>query len=129
MNDDILCYCFVLCSPFGPRASILSQCSYMHVTINFVPVLYNDEGNHALSEELWCQLEINDTFKNLCIVSAPRWLHSPFKAPKAKSLVILSFLDEDGSHLPHITKNPVFMFGAACKAKLFDSLPLIRQCD
>jgi len=128
-NDDILCYHHVLCTPFGPRASILPQQGYTCVSINFVPVIYDDEGNCALSKELWRQLEINDAFKGLHVVSAPRWLHLSFKTTKEKSSIIPSFLDEDGSHLPRITKNLVFMFGTACEAKLFNSLPLIRQCN
>jgi len=40
-NNDILHYCHVYV-PFGPGASILPQQGYTCVSINFVPVIYDD---------------------------------------------------------------------------------------
>jgi len=128
-NDDIKRYSAVLCSPFGSRAVILPQCGYTHVSINFVPITYDDQGNRPSLEALAREIKANAAFNGATIVSPPKWLRASFTDSQTHSSVIISFLDPDGSHLSCVTKNPVFMFGAPCEAKLFTSLPLIRQCD
>jgi len=128
-NDNIKRYSAVLCSPFGPGATILPQCGYTRVSINFVPITYDDQGNRPLSESLACEIEANVAFHGAVIISPPKWLRASFTNSQTHSSVIISFLDPDGSRLARITKNPVFMFGTPCEAKLFTSLPLIRQCD
>jgi len=128
-NDDIKRYSAVLCSPFGPGASILPQRGYTRVSINFVPITYDDQGNRPSTEILSRELEANPAFHSAVIVSPPKWLRASFTDSQTHSSVIISFLDQDGSRLARVTKNPIFMFGAPCEAKLFTSLPLIRQCD
>jgi len=128
-NDDIKRYSAVLCSPFGPGATILPQRGYTRVSINFVPITYDDQGNRPSSETLSREIEANSAFHGATIVSPPKWLRASFTDSQTHSSVIISFLDLDGSRLARVTKNPIFMFGAPCEAKLFTSLPLIRQCD
>ena len=128
-NDDIKRYSAVLCSPFGPGATILPQRGYTRISINFVPIVLDADGNRPSSDTLANEINSNATFNGVTCVSPPKWLHATFTDGQTHSLVVLSFLDPDGSHLRRITKNPVFMFGAACEAKLFNSLPIIRQCD
>ena len=119
----------VLCSPFGPGATILPQRGYTRISINFVPILFDADGNRPSSDTLSNEINSNATFNGVTCVSPPKWLRANFTDGQTHSSVVLSFLDPDGSHLRRITKNPVFMFGAACEAKLFNSLPVIRQCD
>jgi len=128
-NDDIKRYSAVLCSPFGSDATILPQRGYTHVSINFVPIIYDDQGNRPSTEALSREIEANQAFHGAVIVSPPKWLRSLFTDSQTHSSVIISFLDLDGSRLARVMKNPIFMFGALCEAKLFNSLPLIRQCD
>ena len=128
-NDDIKRYSAVLCSPFGPGATILPQRGYTRISINFVPILFDADGNRPSSDTLANEINSNATFNGVTCVSPPKWLRATFTDGQTHSSVVLSFLDPDGSHLRRITKNPVFMFGAACEAKLFNSLPIIRQCD
>jgi len=128
-NDDIKRYSAVLCSPFGSDATILPQRGYTRVSINFVPITYDDQGNRPSSDILSREIEANQAFSGAIIVSPPKWLRSTFTDSQTHSSVIISFLDQDGSRLARVTKNPIFMFGAPCEAKLFNSLPLIRQCD
>jgi len=128
-NDDVKQYSAVLCSPFGPGATILPQRGYTCVSINFVPITYDDQGNRPSSDVLSREIEANAAFHGAVIVSPPKWLRASFTDTQTHSSVIITFLDPDGSRLARVTKNPVFMFGAPCKAKLFTSLPLIRQCD
>jgi len=127
-NNDVLHFRHVLCSPFRPGASILPQRGYTRISIGFVPIIYDAQGNRPTSEALTAELELNDAFKGLRVVSKPQWLRSSFEVHQSRSSVLISFLDEDGSRLSRIAKNPVFMFGAPCVAKVFNSLPLIRQC-
>lgn len=128
-NNDIRCYSAILCSPFGPGATILSQCSYTHISINFVPIILNADGNRLSSDTLANKINSNTTFNGVTCVSPPKWLHATFTDGQTQLSIVLSFLDLDRSILHYITKNPVFMFGAACEAKLFNSLPVIHQCD
>jgi len=128
-NNNIKRYSAVLCSPFGPGATILPQHGYTRVSINFVPIIYDDQGNRPSSESLSCEIEANAAFHGAVIVSPPKWLRALFTDAQTHSSVIISFLDPDGSRLARVTKNPVFMFGTPCEAKLFTSLPLIHQCD
>ena len=128
-NDDIKRYSAVLCSPFGPGATILPQRGYTRISINFVPILFDADGNRPSSDTLANEINSNAAFNGVTCVSPPKWLRATFTDGQTHSSVVLSFLDPDGSHLRRITKNPVFMFGAACEAKLFNSLPVIRQCD
>ena len=128
-NDDIKRYSAVLCSPFGPGASILPQRGYTRISINFVPIILDSNGNRPSSNNLANEINANATFNGVTCVSPPKWLRATFTDGQTHSSVVLSFLDPDGSILRRVTKNPVFMFGAACEAKLFNSLPIIRQCD
>ena len=128
-NDDIRRYSTVLCSPFGPGSSILPQRGYTRVSINFVPITYDSKGNRPSSDELSREIEANAAFHGATIVSPPKWLRATFTDSQTHSSVIISFLDPDGSRLSRVTKSPIYMFGAPCEAKLFTSLPLIRQCD
>jgi len=73
-NDDIKCYSAVLCSPFGPGATILPQRGYTRVSINFVPITYNDQGNRPTSDILSREIEANAAFHSAVIVSPPKWL-------------------------------------------------------
>ena len=128
-NDDIKRYSAILCSPFGPGTSILPQRGYTRISINFVPIILDADGNRPSSDNLANEINSNATFNGVTCVSPPKWLHATFTEGQTHSSVVLSFLDPDGSILRRITKNPVFMFGAACEAKLFNSLPVICQCD
>ena len=128
-NDDIKRYSAVLCSPFGPGAMILPQRGYTRISINFVPIILDADGNRPSSDTLANEINSNATFNGVTCVSPPKWLCTTFTDGQTHSSVVLSFLDPDGSILRRITKNPVFMFGAACKAKLFNLLLVICQCD
>ena len=128
-NDDIKRYSAVLCSPFGPGTTILPQRGYTRISINFVPIILDADGNRPSSDTLTNEINSNATFNGITCVSPPKWLRATFTDGQTQPSVVLSFLDPDGSILRRITKNPVFMFGTACKAKLFNSLPVIRQCD
>ena len=128
-NNDIKRYSTVLCSPFGSGATILPQRRYTRVSINFVPITYDDQGNRPSSDSLSREIEANAAFHGATIVSPPKWLQASFTESQTHLSVIISFLDPDGSRLACIIKNPIYMFGAPREAKLFTSLPIIRQCD
>ena len=63
------------------------------------------------------------------MIQQPKWLHSTLEAEKLQSSVLFVFLDKDSSHLRHLTANPIYMFSTPCVIKLFNSLPLICQCN
>ena len=128
-NDDIKRYSAILCRPFGPGSTILPQRGYTRISINFVPILLDERGDRPSTDTLFSEIMSNAAFNGVVCVSPPKWLRLSFADGQTHSSVVLAILDPDGSILPRITKNPVYMFGATCEAKLFNSLPLIRQCD
>ena len=128
-NDDIKRYSAILCRPFGPGSTILPQRGYTRISINFVPILLDEDGNRPSTDTLLSEIMSNAVFNGVVCVSPPKWLRLFFADGQTHSSVVLAILDPDGSILPRITRNPVYMFGATCEAKLFNSLPLIRQCD
>ena len=128
-NDSILRLRKILCSPFGPSSTLIPQCGYTRVAVHSVPVLYDENGNRPSSDDLWKELEPNPACNGLMVISPPKWLRSSIDAEKSHSSILFAFLDEDGSRLARLTKSPLFLFGSPCIAKLFSSLPLVRQCD
>ena len=126
--DDVVRFSKTLCSPFGPGSSLVPQRGFTRVIIHSVPIVYSD-GVRPSPTILSREIAQNETCKGLRVVQQPKWLRSTLEAEKLQSLVLFAFLDEDGSRLRRLTSNPIFMFGAPCVVKLFNSLPLIRQCD
>jgi len=127
--DDVFRLRKVLCSPFGQGSSILPQRGYTRVAVHSVPVIYDDKGNQPLSDVLSRKLSFNPACQGLLVVSPPKWLRSTLDAEKTHSSILFAFVDEDGSRLAHLIQSPIFLFSSPCTAKLFNSLPLVRQCD
>ena len=126
--DDIVRFSKTLCSPFGPGSSLVPQRGFTRVIIHSVLVVYSN-GVRPSPKILSREIAQNETCKGLHVVQQPKWLRSTLEAEKLQSSVLFAFLDEDGSCLRCLTSNPIFMFGAPCVVKLFNSLPLIQQCD
>ena len=126
-NNDILCIHKLLVAPFGPGASIVPQRGYTTVMVRSVPVLYHNDARQSPGE-LHAELEYNLPYQGLTIVSPPRWLRASLEVEKVHSSIVFAFLDEDGTKLPALTKNPLYLFGSKCQAVLFNSLPLVREC-
>jgi len=127
-NDDVLKFSATLCSPFGPGASIMPQKGFTRVMVHTVPIVCSN-GARPDSKSLSSELACNEACVGLCVIQQPRWLRSTMEAEKTHSSVIFAFLDEDGSRLKRLTAHPIYLFGAPCVVKLFNSLPLIKQCD
>ena len=128
-NDAVFRLRSVLLSPFQPGASLVPQRGYTRIAVHSVPIVLDSTGARPSSEDLTNELALNEACKGLCIISPPKWLRSTFEPAKTQSSIIFSFLDEDGSCLARLTKFPLFLFGSPCVAKLFNSLPVVRQCE
>jgi len=127
-NDNILKFSSTLCSPFGLGSSIVPQRGFTQVIVHSVPIVYSN-GVRPESKALSAELARNEACTGLCIIQQPKWLRSTLTAEQTQSSILFAFLDKDGSRLQHLTSRPVFLYGAPCIVKLFNSLPLIRQCD
>ena len=126
-NVDVVCIHKLLIHPFGPRASIVPQQGYMTIMVHSIPVLYHNRACQT-SEELHAELEYNVPYQGLTIISQPRWLQTSLEPEKVYSSIIFAFLDVDGLKLATLTKNLLYLFGLKCRANLFNSLPLVREC-
>ena len=128
-NDAVFCLRSVLLSPFQPGASLVPQWGYTRVIVHSVPIVLDDKGSRPLSDDLVSELSLNEACKGLRVINPPKWLKTTIGPEKIQSSIIFSFLDEDGSRLARLTASPLFLFGSPCAAKLFNSLPLVCQCD
>ena len=127
-NDAVLCLRSVLLSPFQPGMSLVPQRGYMCIIVHLVLVVLDDKGSCPSLDDLVAELSLNEACKGLQVINPPKWLKTTIEPEKTQSSIIFSFLDEDGSHLAHLTTSPLFLFGFLCVAKLFNSLPLVHQC-
>jgi len=127
-NDDVLKFSSTLCSPFGPGSSLVPQRGFTWVIVHSVPIVYSN-GVRLDSKTLSAELARNEACVGLQVIQQPKWLRSTLTAEQTQSSILFAFLDEDGSRLKRLISQPVFLFGAPCAVKLFNSLPLIRQCD
>jgi len=127
-NDDVLKFSSTLCSPFGPGSSIMPQKGFTQVIVNSVPIVYSD-GVRLDSKMLSSELAHNEACVGLRVIQQPQWLRTTLSAEQTHSSIIFAFLDEDGSRLKRLLTRPLFLFGGPCVVKLFNSLPLIKQCD
>ena len=106
----------------------MPQKGFTQVIVNSVPVVYSD-GVQPDSKMLSSELARNEACVGLRVIQQPRWLRSTLSAEQTHSSIIFAFLDEDGSRLKRLLARPLFLFGGPCVVKLFNSLPLIKQCD
>jgi len=127
-NDDVLKFSATLCSPFGPGASIMPQKGFTRVMVHTVPIVCSN-GAQPDSKMLSSELARNEACVGLRVIQQPRWLRSTLDVEKTHSSIIFAFLDEDGSRLKRLTARPIYLFGGPCVVKLFNSLPLIKQCN
>jgi len=127
-NDDVLKFSSTLCSPFGPGSSIMPQKGFTRVIIHSVPIVYSN-GVRLDTKMLSSELARNEVCVGLQVIQQPKWLRSTLTAEQTQSSIIFAFLDEDGSRLQRLLARPIFLFGGPCVIKLFNSLPLIKQCD
>ena len=87
------------------------------------------DGDLAPRETLETELRRNSTFSSLTLFCPPRWLKATAPEEARHLSVIVTFLDEDGSHTRDMLRRPQYMFGGAIRVVKFNSLPLLLQCD
>jgi len=127
-NDDVLKISSTLCSPFGPGSSLVPQKGFTRVIVHSVPIVYSN-GVQPDSKALSLELAHNEVCIGLRVIQQPKWLCSTLAAEQTQSSIIFAFLDKDGSRLQRLLSQPLFLFGGPCVIKLFNSLPLIKQCN
>ena len=114
---------------FGSDCTIVPQQGYSRVLLRLVPLCRSDSGTlpppHVLMEEV----RRNLLFRDLTFFCPPRWLKADVPETAVHGSVVVTFLDEDGSHTKNIVRSPVFMFGGTARACKFNSLPLLLQCE
>ena len=114
---------------FGADISIVPQVGYSRVLLRSVPVCRDSEGQLPSSKVLASELANNQLCYDLTMFAPPRWLRASVPDDAAHSAIIITFLDKDSSQMNALLKRPIYMFGGACCAVKFNSLPLIKQCQ
>ena len=114
---------------FGSDCTIVPQQGYSRVLLRLVPLCRSESGAlpppHVLMEEV----RRNLLFRDLTYFCPPRWLKADVPETAVHGSVVVTFLDEDGSHTKNIVRSPVYMFGGMARACKFNSLPLLLQCE
>jgi len=106
----------------------MPQKGFTRVIVHSVPIVYSN-GVRPDSKALSSELARNEACVGLRVIQQPKWLRSTLTAEQTQSSIIFAFLDEDGSRLRRLLSRPLFLFGGPCVVKLFNSLPLIKQCN
>ncbi len=127
-NDTVRQFRHILLAPFPLGYSLVPQHGYTRVLLNGVPVIRSN-GALPSSADLTCELARNIVYQDILCVAPPRWLTAVIPEEKSHSSVTFTFIDEDGSRIPRMLRQPPSLFGEVVKAKRFESLPVIRQCS
>ena len=97
--------------------------------MGFVPTMREVADDPLLSpQSLRREFSRNEVMKDLIIFGEPYWLTARNPENRLGS-ISFTFLDEDGSRLKDMTRNPPFMFGRQTRIRKFISRPLIQQCQ
>ena len=114
---------------FGNDCTIVPQLGYSRVLLRLVPLCRADDGSLPTPDVLLDEIRRNLLFRDLTMFCPLCWLKADVPETAVHGSVVVTFLDEDGSHTTNITRSPVFMFGGSARAVKFNALPLLAQCD
>ena len=126
-NETVRCFRHILLSPFPAGYSLVPQHGYTRLLLNGVPVIRSN-GALPSSADLTRELARNIAYQDILCVAPPQWLTAIIPEEKSHSSVTFTFIDEDGSRISQMLRQPPSLFGEVVKAKHFDSLPIIKQC-
>ena len=127
-NETVRQFRYILLSPFPSGYSLVPQHGYTRVLLNSVPVI-RQNGALPSSADLTRELACNIAYQDILCIAPPRWLMAVIPEGKSHSSVTFAFIDEDGSRISWMLRQPPSLFGEVVKAKRFESLPVIRQCS
>jgi len=114
---------------FGSDCVIAPQRGYVRLVLNGVPIVHDGDGALPTPDELREELGHNPICAGMTLFSDPRWLRSDIPAEARHSSITFAFLDPEGTRTSQILKAPIYMYGGACYARKFSSLPLLKQCE
>lgn len=114
----------ILTRHFGIGASLVPKAGFSCVRIYSVPILSNAYEPADLQREVLQHPHL----KGMTFIHPPRWFFKDHGGRTEDSILITVF-DLTNRWTPLLTRRPLWMFGAQCKARRFDSRPVLRQCD
>ena len=128
-HNEVLRLRSVFTKVFRPHHTITPSRGYTQVTMGFVPTMREIATDPLPSPQSLCrEFSRNEVMKDLIIFGEPYWLTARNPENRLGS-ISFAFLDEDGSRLKDMTRNPPFMFGRQTRIRKFVSRPLIQQCQ
>jgi hypothetical protein len=114
----------ILTGPFGIGAELVPKAGFSCLRIFGVPVLENAYDPSDLQDEIMR----NPECKGLSFIQPPRWFFKDHHGRSHDSILVTIF-DPSNKFTPALLRRPLWMFGVQCKARRFDSRPVLRQCD
>ncbi|KAI0285199.1 hypothetical protein BC826DRAFT_1109376 [Russula brevipes] len=113
----------ILTEPFGIGAELVPKARFSCVRVFDVPIL----SNAYEPEDLQAEVLRNPHLKGMTFIQPPRWF---FKAhgDRQKDSILLTIFNPSNKFTPLLARRPIWMFGSQCKARRFDSRPVLRQC-
>jgi len=128
--DDVLRLRSTFTKVFRPHYSIVPSKGYTWVVLNSIPMMKEALDDPLPSASNLCiELARNAGLKDLILLGDPYWLMARHQNASHGSISV-AFIDQDGSHLKDIMRNPLFMFGNhTTRPHKYESCPLISQCN
>jgi hypothetical protein len=120
---DVMRHADILAAPFGSGSFLIPKAGFSRIRLFGVPVY--DE--HDSTDHLIDELTRNPDLKGLNFIEKPRWFFRERRRDQEQ--VVFTIFDPQNEITPKILRTAPFMFGKRCRARKFDSRPMLRQCD
>lgn len=121
--SEIMRHADILSAPFGRGSYIVPKAGFSRIRLFDVPVLDNAKD----SDSLRAQIVRNPGLTDLRFIESPRWMFP--EQIHEKEQIIFTIFDPTGADTKKLLKSAPFLFGTRCRARKFDSRPILHQCE
>ena len=127
--ESVLSLQHILVRVFGSAYSLTPARGYTQVILNSVPTMRDTPSSPLPSAQtLRDELFRNEVCRGVLILGDPYWLTARLEGARHGS-ISFAFLDEDGTKLQRILRNPPYMFGnRTTKPRKYISRPALSEC-
>jgi hypothetical protein len=113
----------ILSAPFGNGSFIVPKAGFSRIRLFGVPVLDNAKDSGSLR----AQIVRNPGLHDLRFIEAPKWMFREQLSDREQ--IIFTIFDPTNAHTKKIIRMAPYLFRVRCRARRFDSRPILHQCD
>jgi hypothetical protein len=114
----------ILTAPFGIGAELVPKAGFSCIRVFGVPIL----ANAYEPDDLKTEIMRNPDCKGLTFIHPPRWFFKDHGG-RSHDSILLTIYDPANKFTPPLIRRPLWLFGMQCRARRFDSRPVLRQCE